>query len=150
MHSKPLNSDASFAIKKIYVRASSFEVPHGSEIFRSEWKPEVKVEMENHIEQQADDLYDIALDFTVTVTTNNTVACIAKVIQAGIFEIKSFEPELQHYLQGSYCATLLFPYVNEAISRMMLCGGFQPILLEPINFDAVYRQAMEQLGKQST
>jgi preprotein translocase subunit SecB len=38
----------------------------------------------------------------------------------------------------------LFPYAREAIDNLVVKGGFPPLMLAPVNFDALYRQAMEQ------
>ena len=54
---------------------------------------------------------------------------------------------------GSFCPSVLFPYVREAIDSMVLKASFPPLMLAPVNFDAIYeqsrRQREEQLQQQS-
>ena len=57
--------------------------------------------------------------------------------------IRGFPQERIGPMLGSFCPNLLFPYAREAIGSLVQKGGFPPLLLEPVNFDALYAQHLE-------
>jgi preprotein translocase subunit SecB len=52
---------------------------------------------------------------------------------------------------ATYCPNVLFPFARQVVSDLVLNGGFPPLLLQPINFDALYaeqqRQQQGQIGE---
>ena len=46
------------------------------------------------------------------------------------------------------CPNILFPYARETVSDIINRAGFQPVLLAPVNFEALYRQRLEQQAQQ--
>jgi preprotein translocase subunit SecB len=52
-------------------------------------------------------------------------------------------------LLGSFCPATLYPFAREAISDLTVKGGFPPLLLQPINFDALYAQASKSAAEQT-
>ncbi|TQV62753.1 MAG: protein-export chaperone SecB [Halothiobacillaceae bacterium] len=136
-------------LQRIYLKDVSFESPRAPGIFQIEdWQPSVNVQIGNATHKLADDVYEITL--TVTVTANlsmdgkDETAFLTEVSQAGIFTVAGFEAaELGHIL-GSVCPTQLFPFVRETVADLVSKGGFPPLLLQPINFDALYIQHLQQ------
>lgn len=136
-----------FTIQRIYVKDVSFETPHAPEIFREEWKPEVNVDLQTKSAPLEESIHEIILHITVTVKMKDKVAFLVEVHQSGIFTIKGFtEDQLSHIL-GSECPKILYPYAREAISDIVIRGGFPQLLLAPVNFDALYLQHLEQQRK---
>lgn len=77
------------------------------------------------------------------------VAFLAEVHQAGIFQVVGIEgPQLQQVLSTA-CPQILFPYVRETIDSLAVRGGFAPVLLPQINFDALFVQAVAQAKAQA-
>ncbi|MDH3418328.1 MAG: protein-export chaperone SecB, partial [Gammaproteobacteria bacterium] len=74
---------------------------------------------------------------------DNTLFLI-ELVQAGIFLIKGYTNDEQQMLTGSYCPGSLYPFAREAIADIVTRGGFPQLLLQPINFDALYAQAMRE------
>lgn len=131
-----------FRIQKIYVKDVSFETPRSTEIFteQAQWTPEVKVQLNTENKNIKDDLYECTLMITVTVELEGKPAYLAEVQQSGLFTISGFaESEMAHLL-GSYTPSVLFPFVREVVCDMAVKGGFPQMLLDPINFDALYAQ----------
>ncbi|MBN1240687.1 MAG: protein-export chaperone SecB, partial [Gammaproteobacteria bacterium] len=73
---------------------------------------------------------------------------LVEVAQAGVFTIQGYNEQERAMLIGSYCPGTLYPYAREAISDIVVKGGFPQLLLQPINFDALYTQAMQQRSQQ--
>ena len=85
-------------------------------------------------------LFEVAIVVTVTATQDDTTAFLAEVKQAGIFFIENFPEEQQKQLLGSYCPNILFPFARETVAELVAKGGFPQLLLNPVNFDALYQQ----------
>ncbi len=69
---------------------------------------------------------------------------MVEVKQAGIFTIKDFDNKQFQAMLGSFCPSILFPYAREIISDLTMRGGFPPLYLAPINFEALYQQQLER------
>ena len=137
-----------FGIQKIYVKDLSFEAPHSPEVFTNDWRPDVNLNLSSEASPLRPDVYDVKLVITVTVKIGETTAFLVEIQQAGIFNIKGFdEKELGHML-ASYCPSILFPYAREAVSDLVVRGGFPQFLLAPVNFDALYAQHLQQQAQQ--
>lgn len=138
-------AEKQFSIQKLYVKDVSFETPNSPVIFTQQWEPKVEVNLASNAQTLQDGLYEITLTVTVTVKVEDKTAYLAEVCQAGIFAIGGFEESELNPMIGSFCPNILFPYVREAISDIVTKGGFPPMLLAPVNFDALYMQHLQQL-----
>ncbi len=134
-----------FVIQKLYLKDFSFESPGAPESFRfQKWDPKVDLNLGNKQNRVADDLYEVVLTVTVTVSQDDNTMFLIEVQQAGLFSIVGYDEKELSYLLGSQCMTVLFPYVRETISDGAIRGGFPPLLLSPVNFDSLYQQHMER------
>lgn len=140
-----------FAIQRFYIKDVSFESPNTPEVFKSDWQPEIDLDLNIKHEDLKDSNYEIVLKVIVTAKLKNKIAFLVEVNQAGIFTLKSFPKEQLQAMLGAFCPTILFPYVREAISDLVVRGGFPPLYLAPVNFDALYQEqlAEEQQGKKT-
>lgn len=138
-----------FAIHRLFVKDLSFEAPDSPAVFKEEWKPEVDLNLDNVHEHLEEDLYNVTLKVTVTTKINDKVVFIAEVQQGGIFLIKDFDDVQKDELLGAFCPNVLFPYTREVVSDLVNRGGFPPLYLAPVNFDAIYQQRKEQDKKAS-
>ncbi|MBA1273057.1 protein-export chaperone SecB [Stutzerimonas azotifigens] len=136
---------AQFSLQRIYVRDLSFEAPKSPEIFRQEWNPSVGLDLNTKQKALEGDFHEVVLTLSVTVKTNEEVAFIAEVQQAGIFLIKGLDaPSMSHTL-GAFCPNILFPYAREALDNLVTRGSFPALMLSPVNFDALYAQEMARM-----
>jgi len=131
-----------FEIQKIFIKDVSFESPNSPAVFREQWKPKTDIHLTAENRKIEDDLYEVVLNVTVTSTQEERTAFLIELKQAGIFLIRDFPDEQRNQLLGSYCPHTLFPFAREAISDFASKGGFPPLLLSPVNFDALYAQQL--------
>ena len=137
-----------FAVQKLYVKDASFESPESPESFHfTQWDPKIDLNLTNSLKKVGDDQYEVVLCVTVTVSHEGKNLFLIEVQQAGIFAMAGFTPEDTRYILGSQCTTILFPYAREMISDMTSRGGFPPLLLNPVNFDALFAKAMQEQQK---
>jgi preprotein translocase subunit SecB len=134
-----------FSIQKIYVKDLSFESPSAPEIFNFQsWDPKIELNLNGNNKQVADGIHEVVLSVTATVKNHEKTAFLIEVQQAGLFTMAGFKPEDMRYVLNSQCMTILFPYARELISDMTSRGGFPPLLLNPVNFDALFAKAMQE------
>ena len=133
-----------FSIQRLYVKDFSFESPAVPEIFKDEWKPEMNLDINTNSKRLEDKLHEVVLTLTVTVKSNDQVAFVAEVKHGGIFTIEGFEEEQLKHTLGSFCPSLIYPYARERISDAVTQGGFPQLVLQPINFEALYSQHLKQ------
>ncbi len=138
-----------FSIQRIYVKDISFESPNAPAIFRKEWQPEVKLDLDTRSNKLDENLFEVVLTLTTTVSVENETAFLCEVHQAGIFTIPTVsEPQLAHMI-ASFCPNILFPYAREAVSSLVNRGTFAALNLAPVNFDALFAQYVQQQQQQA-
>lgn len=138
-----------FSVQRMYLKDLSFEAPNGL-IAPTNSQPKVNQDLNTQVNRIAEDVYEVVLNVTVSVKVDDDkTAFLVEVHQAGLFSIKGVEGgQLQHVLSTA-CPTILFPYARETIDSMAARGGFPPLALPPINFDALYAKAMQENAKKN-
>ena len=131
-----------FAIQRVYVKDISFESPGAPETFRIQGKPSVNLDLNTKNQSLEDGLWEVVLTLTITAKAEDErTLYLAEVQQAGIFEIAGLEGEMTEQTLASLCPSILFPYARENIDSLITKGTFPPLMLAPVNFDALYEQA---------
>lgn len=134
-------------IRNIYLKDLSFESPRAAEqMYKIDERPEVTLSLEVDTRHAEDVDYEVLLGLTVTARTaeSKETLYLIEVKQAGLFTMKGFDDEQLDMMLHVYCANILFPYARETISAMVERGGFPQLLLNPVNFDAVYKRHLEK------
>ena len=135
------------SISKIYLKDFSFESPLTPSVFNAkEWAPSTNLNLRSSHSPVSDSLHEVVLTITVDAKEKETDKTIflVELQQAGLFEIGGYEKEEMSVLIGSFCPGVLYPYAREAIAGIIQKGGFPEFVLQPINFDALYQQSMQQ------
>lgn len=133
-----------FSLQKIFVKDISFETPHSPEIFTEEWAPAVNMQISNEANSLNNELHEVVLAVTVTVTLGEKTAYLAEVHIGGIFYIKGFPQNVIEHMAATVCPNILFPFAREVVSDLVTRGGFPQLLLAPVNFEALYAQQKKQ------
>lgn len=131
-----------FALQRIFLKDLSFESPQVPGVFKKEWKPKVNMELNTKNAKLEDDVYEVVITMTITAKQDDEVAFLIELQQAGIFLIKGMPEEQVKQILGAMCPNILFPYAREAVDNAVLKGSFPPLMLAPVNFDALYQQAL--------
>ncbi len=136
------DNEQKFEIQKIFLKDASFESPNSPEIFREKWQPKTDIHLTAQNAKLTDELYEVTLNVEVTSTQDEKTAFMVELKQSGVFLIKDFPEDQRNHLLGSYCPHTLFPFAREAVADLVGKGGFPPLLLSPINFDALYSKQL--------
>ncbi len=139
-----------FLIQRIYIKDVSFESPNTPAVYAEEWNPETNLQMNTEVTPAGENYYEVVLQLTVTVNSNDKVAFLVEVSQAGVFEITGYGQDEMNHLLSAYCPSVLFPYAREAVANLVSKGSFPEMHLSPINFDALYAQRLEEASQQQT
>lgn len=138
-----------FTLQRIYTKDVSYESPGTPEIFRKSWQPSVNVDLNTKsakIDEQGN--HEVVLTLTVTAKLDEETAFLVEVQQAGIFLVAGIEDESLRQVLATVAPNILFPYARENIDALVVKGGFPALMLAPVNFDALYRQAVAQQASQ--
>ena len=139
-----------FEIQKIYVKDISFETPNSPKIFTEKWNPKTDVHIQTENTKLDENIYEVGITVTVTASQEETTAFLVEVKQAGIFLVQNFQEDQHGQLLGSYCPNILFPFAREVVAELISKGGFPQLLLNPVNFEALYQQHLNALKEQKS
>ncbi len=138
------NAQPVFGIEKLYVKDLSIEVPNAPEIFLEREQPQVEIQLNTAGRAVGEGVYEVVLTVTVTAKMGDKTVFLVDVGQAGIFRIQNVPEEQIEPLIAVACPNILFPYAREAVSDAVSRAGFQPIVLQPVNFEGMYMQRLQQ------
>ena len=138
------NAQPVFAIEKLYVKDLSVEVPNAPEIFLEREQPQVEIQLNTGGRGIGDGVFEVILTVTVTAKFEDKTVFLVEVGQGGIFRIQNVPDEQLEPLIAVACPNILFPYAREAVSDAVARAGFQPIILQPVNFEGMYMQRLQQ------
>ena len=138
------NQQPGFSIEKIYVKDASLEIPNAPQIFTDRTQPQIGIELSNFAQRLEENVFEVAIKVTVTSKIEDKTVFLVEVTQAGIFQIRNVPEENLEMIVGITCPNILFPYARETVSDLVVRAGFQPVLLNPINFEALFAQQKQQ------
>lgn len=138
------NEQPVFGIEKLYVKDLSLEVPNAPQIFLEREAPQVEIQLGTSGSGVGDGAYEVVLTVTVTAKLADKTVFLVEVGQAGIFRIMNVPNEQIEPLIAVACPNILFPFAREAVSDAVTRAGFQPIVLQPVNFEAMYMQRLQE------
>lgn len=138
------NEQVVFGIEKLYVKDLSVEVPNAPEIFLEREAPQVEIQLNSGGRAVGEGVFEVVLTVTVTAKLADKTVFLVEVGQAGIFRIVNVPQEQLEPLIAVACPNILFPYARETVSDAVTRAGFQPIVLQPVNFEAMYMQRLQE------
>ena len=137
------------ALQTMYIKDVSFEAPNSPEVFlETDISPETKINLSNTHNKIGDDSYDVQLKVKVESIYGEKTMFVAEIEQGGVFLIRGYSDEEVKGLIAVFCPNTLFPFIRELVASLVTKGGFPALLLQPINFDAIYSQAIEEATEQ--
>lgn len=148
-------NQAAFDILRIYTKNVSLESPNTPEVFKANVQPEIQIQLGNDNREIEPGIFEVLLRVTVTANfevgkegsdeKESKVMFLAEVEQAGLFHVEGFDEAQADHLRGAFCPNILYPYIRPVLDNLISGAGFPPVILSPINFEAVYADRMAQL-----
>ena len=134
----------SFAIEKLYVKDLSLEVPNAPAIYLERDTPEIGLQLQTGGVKVGDDIFEVTLTATVTAKIGEKTVFLVEAGQSGLFRIRNIPEDNLEPLLSIACPNILFPYVREVVSESVTRAGFAPVVLQPVNFEAMYAARVQQ------
>ncbi|MDR1709769.1 MAG: protein-export chaperone SecB, partial [Candidatus Accumulibacter sp.] len=122
----------------------SLEVPNAPGIFVERGSPEVNLQLRTGALKVGDDVFEVTLTATVTSKLGEKTVFLVEAGQAGLFRVRNIPEEHLEPLLAIACPNVLFPYAREVISDAVIRAGFAPVVLQPVNFEAMYAARLQQ------
>lgn len=135
-----------FSIEKIYVKDLSIEVPNAPQVFLHRETPSIEVQIQSKANTIGDGMYEVALTVSVKAKEGETAFFLVEVVKAGIFQIRRVPEQDLEPILAVGCPNILFPYARETVSDAITRAGFPPVILAPVNFEALYQQRLAEQG----
>ncbi len=118
------------------------------ELEQSGSEPDVSINMSQRSENMGEGRYHIVLQVTVTSKQGDKTAFLCEVQFGGFFQLTGFSEQQIPYVINVLCPNVIFPYCRSQIGALVSAGGFFMPPLQPVNFEAVFRQRLEEARKQ--
>ena len=137
-----------FSIEKLFVKDLSVEVPNAPKIYLERDTPQVEIQMNTAANPIDEGYFEVVVSVTVTAKLAEKTVFLVEASQGGVFQIRNVpQGEIESVL-GITCPNILYPYLREVVSDAVVRAGFSPVLLNPVNFEAIF-QAQREAKTQS-
>jgi preprotein translocase subunit SecB len=138
------------ALQTVYIKDLSFEAPKGPFLPSQAQDPKISLNLSTMSNSVGQDAHEVVLSVTLEAKNGDVAVYLAEVKQAGVFLVRGFGPEETRRILGSFAPNILFPYIRQTVSDVVVKGGFPPFLLPHVNFDALFERSLqEQAARQS-
>jgi preprotein translocase subunit SecB len=144
----PDGSGPQIVLQKIYVKDLSFESPKAPEVFTTNVAPQTQLNLRYASRDLGQDNVEVTLTITVEAKHEDNTLFLVELAQAGVFLVRGYGAEQKAAIVGTFCPHTLYPFAREAIADLIQRGGFPQLLLQPINFDGLYSQALKERNDQ--
>src|SRR5688572_26374963 len=142
------NNQPVFSIEKLYVKDLSLEIPSAPQAFLERETPSVDIQLHHNSNLVEDGLFQTVLTVTVTAKIGDKTLFLVEVAQAGLFTLRNIPQQDMDAVLGIACPNILFPYVREVVSDIVVRAGFPPVVLNPVNFEALYQSQRDAAAQQ--
>lgn len=137
---------AGLGVQRIYLKDCSFEAPLSPDIFTRQIQPklEIHIDIEHSVIDKEQGLYEVVLPVTVKADVDEGTVYLAEVQQAGVFQVTGISDDLMEQVLEINCPDILLPFARQTISSLVMNGGFPQLLINPVNFGALFGERHNQ------
>ncbi len=138
------NLDPVFQIQRVYLKDVSLEQPNSPEILLEQEQPSVDIQLGVESTPVAEGIFEVSVTATVHTKIKDRTVFLVEAKQAGIFEVRNVDPGQMGSILGIACPQIVYPYLRGNVADVIQRGGFPPVHLAEINFQAMYQQQQEE------
>jgi len=130
-----------------YVKDLSFENPDSPNSLRSrEQQPQIGIAINVQANQLSESEFEVELKLDATAKSGEKTMFAVELVYGGVFRAANVPKESMLPLAMIECPRLLFPFARQVIAEATRNGGFPPLLIDPVDFNALYRQRMSEMA----
>ena len=144
------DQDPVFQIQRVYLKEASLEQPNSPDILLNQEQPGVEIQLGVDAKPVADGLFEVTVTATVHTKIEDKTVFLVEAKQAGIFEIRNMPNEQLGSILGIACPQIVYPYLRSNVADIIQRGGFPPVHMAEINFQAMYEQQQAGAVAQAT
>ena len=133
-----------FQIQRVYLKDLSLEQPNSPAILLEQEQPTVDIQLGVDAQPVADGIFEITVSATVQTKIGDRTVFLVEAKQAGIFEIRHLPEDQMAPILGIACPQIVYPYLRGNVADVIQRGGFPPVHLAEINFQAMFEQQQAQ------
>ncbi len=138
------NLDPVFQIQRVYLKDVSLEQPNSPQILLNQEQPGVDIQLGVEAAPVADGMFEVCVTATVHTKIGDKTVFMIEAKQAGIFEIRNLQADQMGSILGVACPQIVYPYLRSNVADVIQRGGFPPVHMAEINFQAMYEQQQQQ------
>ena len=140
--------DPVFQIQRVYLKDLSLEQPNSPGILLEQEQPTVDIQLGVDAQPVTDGIFEITVSATVQTKIQDRTVFLVEAKQAGIFEIRNLPEDQMGPILGIACPQIVYPYLRGNVADVIQRGGFPPVHLAEINFQAMFEQQQAQAAGQ--
>ncbi len=142
--------EAKFNILAQFIKDLSFESPNTPQSLRGPGEdPNLRVNFTVGAEKVEEDVFEVVINFEADATNKAGAIYKLEMIYGGLFQLQNLPEHIRHPVLFVNCPTLLFPFLRRIVADLTREGGFPPLMLDPIDFGALYQQNLDQAKAES-
>ncbi|RDC60788.1 Protein-export protein SecB [Alteripontixanthobacter maritimus] len=131
-----------------YVKDLSVENPNAPDCFQWQEQPAIDLQFNIGARKVNEELQEVELKLQVTASTEQGKVYIVELSYCGLVGVRNLPPEHEHAFLFAEAPRILFPFVRRIVADATRDTGFQPLMLDPIDFNGLYMQQLEQKAQQ--
>ncbi|NMW32299.1 protein-export chaperone SecB [Altererythrobacter sp. RZ02] len=131
-----------------YVKDLSVENPNAPDSFQWQDKPEIDLQFNIGARQVNEEIHEIELKINVTAKSEKGNIYLIELVYCGLIGMRNLPAEQQHAFMYAEGPRLLFPFARSVVADATRDAGFQPLMLDPIDFNGLYMQQLQQKAEQ--
>lgn len=143
------DQDPVFQIQRVYLKEASLEQPNSPAILLEQEQPSVDIQIGVEAAPIAEGMFEVSVTATVHTKVKDKTVFLVESKQAGIFEIRNLPEDQMGPVLGIACPQIVYPYLRGNVADLVQRGGFPPVHLTEINFQALYEQRQAQQAAQA-
>ena len=134
------------SVEAQYIKDLSFENPNAPSSLSGGAKPTIDLSLDLHVMRISEekDVFEVILTIEANATSNKESLFVLELKYAGVFTVSGVNEDERKVILGVHCPALLFPFARNIISDITQSGGFQPLMIDPIDFGALFQSKMSQ------
>jgi preprotein translocase subunit SecB len=134
-----------------YIKDLSFENPNApASLGPRENGPNISISVNVNAKQAAESDFEVELTLEGKALDGSQILFQFELVFAGVFRLQNIPAENVQAVIMIECPRLLFPFARQIIADAVRSGGFPPLLIDPIDFSALYRQRLAEMEPAGT
>jgi preprotein translocase subunit SecB len=134
------------SVEAQYVKDLSFENPGApASLTKTKSAPQIDLSLDIEVHKLSDDnIYEVVLNTQAKALIEGQTLFLVELKYAGIFTLRNFDDAQKSMMLAVYAPSILFPFARKIIADATQSGGFQPLMIDPIDFASLYEKKLAQ------